>query len=103
MRDRIRRARAWWAELQKQRRRRGWTLPFDLGSSATRMVAVLLLFLVGLAGLFTWSLRSLDPVATGRDTSLGEVIRQASAGQVGAVTLHDRDHRMTGRLKSGQA
>jgi cell division protease FtsH len=102
MTDRIRRARAWWAELQKQRRRRGWQLPFSLRGSGARMVLFLLVTLAALAGVFAWSVRSLDPVTTGQEAPLGTVLREAAAGQIVNVTMHDVDHRMTGVLRSGQ-
>ena len=100
MSDRVRRARVWWAEAQKRRRRRGWVLPFTGGGTA-RMLAVLVVCLAALALVFAWSLRSLDPVAAGRELPLGTVLRQAAAGDVASVTLHDVDHRLTGRLQSG--
>jgi cell division protease FtsH len=101
MRDRIRRARAWWAEFQKARRRRGWVLPINLSSSTTRMIAFLLLTLIALGGVFFWSIRSLDPVVEGREVTLGTVLRRAQANEVKTATLHDVDHRMTGRFMSG--
>ncbi|HZQ29419.1 MAG TPA: ATP-dependent zinc metalloprotease FtsH [Acidimicrobiales bacterium] len=103
MSDRIRRFRHWWAEAQKRRRRRGWKLPFDLKSSRTRMIAMLLLMLVVLAGVFSWSLGSLSPVTTGRQVGLSDVVRQAGAGNVAQVTMHDVDHRMTGSFRTGGA
>jgi cell division protease FtsH len=101
MKDRIRRTREWWSRVQKARRRRGWKLPFDLGSSRTRMIGGLLVMLVALAGVFSWSLNSLAPIEQGKPVELSEVVRQAAAGGVVSVTLHDVDHRMTGTLKSG--
>jgi cell division protease FtsH len=103
MSDRIRRARQWWAELQKKRRRKGWTLPVNLNSSTSRLLMFLLVTLAFLGGVFAWSLQQLSPVDAGRQISLGAVLRNAQGNSVTRVTLHDVDHRMTGTLKNGTA
>ena len=93
---RLRQLAAQLADLNRRRRRRGWTLPIRAGSPQARLFLLLLASLGTLVALLVSGIGYLQPVSPGTQVRLDTIAQLARNGQVLTATFYDFDHRVTG-------